>query len=72
MMTGHEKILGRITLVSVVLNISLNLLLIPYYGAIGAAITTATTVTLENIVKVIVVKRKEGIWTIPFIGLGKL
>jgi O-antigen/teichoic acid export membrane protein len=66
MMTGHEKILGKITFLSVGLNITMNIFLIPLYGAIGAAIATATTVTLENIIKVIVVKKKEGIITIPF------
>lgn len=67
MMTCHKKFLRKITLLPVVMNITMNLFLIPLYGAIGTAIATATTVTVENIIKVIVVKRKEGIITIPFL-----
>ena len=72
MMTGHEKVLGRISLFTLVLNIILNLLLIPYYGAIGAAVTTTTTIILENIIKVILVKNRIGLSTIPFIMSSNL
>ena len=68
MMTGHEKLLGRITLLSVIVNITINLFLIPLYGAVGAAIATTTTVTFENLIKVIMVKKKENILTIPFVN----
>ena len=67
MMTGHEKLIGRITFLSAVMNLLLNYLLIPEYSATGAAIATATTVIVQNIIKVIVVKRRTGILTIPFI-----
>lgn len=68
MMTGHEKVIGNITLISVITNLILNYSLIPYYGAIGAAFATAITVTLENIIKVIVVKKKTGVMTVPFLN----
>lgn len=66
-MCNEEKTIGRITLISVASNVVLNIILITYFGAIGAAIATATTVILENLVKLILVKRKVGIYTIPFI-----
>lgn len=67
MMTGFEKNLSRITLTALALNIILNLILIPHYGAAGAAIATTSTVILENILKVILVRTKTGISTIPFL-----
>ncbi len=65
-MTGHEKITSRITLISLGLNILLNFILIQQMGIIGAAIATAATVSSENIIKIIIVKRKTGITTIAF------
>ena len=42
LMTGHHRRLGRVNLVFAVLNIALNLALIPWLGAAGAAVATAT------------------------------
>jgi O-antigen/teichoic acid export membrane protein len=67
-MTGHEKIIGKITFLSAIINLILNYFLIPIYGALGAAIATGSTVTVENIIKVIVVKQKTGILTVPFLN----
>lgn len=64
-MTGYEKTIGYITILSALMNLILNYCLIPKYGAVGAAIATAATVTIENIIKVIVVNKKLGILTIP-------
>ncbi len=69
MMTGFEKLLGKITLLSAVINVGLNFWLIPIYGGIGAAITSAVTFGTENIIKVIIVKQKTGILTIPLFKL---
>ena len=40
MMIGYEKISSNILLGSTILNVCLNLVLIPLYGVIGAAIAT--------------------------------
>ena len=42
LMTGHHRRLGRINFVFAVLNIALNVVLIPWFGAAGAAIATTT------------------------------
>ena len=42
LMTGHHRRLGRVNLVFAVLNIALNLVLIPWLGAAGAAVATTT------------------------------
>lgn len=63
-MTNHEKILKNITLVTLSLNILMNIVLINKYEALGAAIATATTVALNMIITTIYVKRKLGFF--PF------
>ena len=64
-MCGYEKIYGYIALVAVLLNIILNVIFITKFGALGAAIATAITVTLSNVAKVTMAKRKTGILTLP-------
>jgi O-antigen/teichoic acid export membrane protein len=64
-MCGYEKTHGYISLVEVILNIILNVILISYYGVLGAATATAITIILSNITKVIIVKRKIGILILP-------
>jgi O-antigen/teichoic acid export membrane protein len=49
MMTGHEKILRNNIFFSALLNISLNVLLVPKFGGIGAAIATASTLAFHNL-----------------------
>ena len=44
-MTGYQKLILYDTFAMVVLNIALNLLLIPTYGGIGAAVATAVSIT---------------------------
>ncbi|MEN2283875.1 oligosaccharide flippase family protein [Algoriphagus sp. SE2] len=63
-MTGFEKIVGRIVLIFALLNLVLNYLLIPMYGAIGAALATAITLAFENILKYFLLKMKLSINTI--------
>jgi O-antigen/teichoic acid export membrane protein len=53
-MTRYEIFFMWITFFMVILNIILNLLLIPYIGIIGAAFSTVITVNLRNIIGYIV------------------
>lgn len=64
---GEERAQGIISISFVTLNLILNYFLIISYGAVGAALATALTVAGENITRVILVKRKLGILTIPVI-----
>jgi O-antigen/teichoic acid export membrane protein len=48
------------------LNIILNIILIPFYGIIGAAIATASSTIIQNLLMFIEVWSKEGIISIPF------
>lgn len=63
-MTGRESIFQRILLVIAVLNIFFNTILIPLYGAIGAAIATAVCTVLLNIIAAIIVSRSLGVCTV--------
>lgn len=64
LMSGHEKIHGYLSTSSVIINFILNYFFILYCGAMGAAIATAITVSIENLVKVILAKKYTGISTI--------
>ncbi len=65
-MCGKEKVHSKISIISVCVNVILNIVLISYYGAIGAAIATAFTVSMENVFKSILAKKLIGINTIKF------
>lgn len=60
-MTGHERQAARIVGTSVVLSIVLNLILIPPYGPLGAAIGTLIAVALWNLTMVVYVRQRVGI-----------
>jgi len=60
-MTGNQKIYQNIVLVSLSINIVLNLILVPIYGAIGAAIATAISVSFWNFYGAYYLKRKLDI-----------
>lgn len=72
-MTGNHKKIRNFTMYSGVLNISLNFLLIPLYGIIGAAIATASSIIVLNLSSAIFVKRNLGIVTYfnPFTFIKK-
>lgn len=47
-MAGNESITARVLWVTSVLNVVMNLLLIPFYGLVGASIATAASVSLYH------------------------
>ncbi len=61
-MTGFEKFHRNVLFLSLILNIVLNILLIPIYGIIGASLATAITICFWNIIFTIKVKRIIGAW----------
>jgi len=56
-----ERMLVKIYVLVVVVNIALNLILIPLMGFVGAAYATAATIILRGVLSVYVVWRKTGI-----------
>jgi len=67
-MTGNQKVFCRIVFSGALLNIVLNVLLIPLYGITGAAIASLLSVCLWNIVTLIFIKNKFGFYMgyLPF------
>ena len=68
-MTGNQNIYAIILLIGAILNVVLNLILIPLYGINGAAVASMSSIIVWNISMVLVVKQKFGFYTfyIPFI-----
>lgn len=62
-MTNHEKISRNIFLVGFLINLFLNLFLIPNYGIEGAAFSSLLTNVVINIIFVIIIKIKLGFYT---------
>lgn len=60
-MSGRQNILGLIISSSAVANILFNFLLIPFFGMTGAAISTAVTMIIRNIIMLIYVRTQLGI-----------
>jgi O-antigen/teichoic acid export membrane protein len=67
MMTGHERLMRNNMAFCACLNIVLNLILIPLYGTLGAAITSAIVLISQNVIAAVMIRRVLGIWTIPFL-----
>lgn len=60
-MTRLEADLFRVSVASMILNVVANIILISYYGVIGAAIATAFSMAMRNIVLMFVVEMKLGV-----------
>jgi O-antigen/teichoic acid export membrane protein len=58
---GHIRLAVAIDLVAAAINIAAILALVPAFGAVGAAIGTATTLVVHNILKQIALQRATGI-----------
>lgn len=67
MMTGNERLMRNNTLAAGVLTIILNLLLVPFWGPIGAALATTVSLSVMNISAFYLVWKKIGILTVPFL-----
>lgn len=67
-MTGRQKVFQRIILVTLLINIILNIILIPSYGIEGAAFSTSLSILIWNIYSVIYIYKKDGI--IMFLNKG--
>ena len=60
-MTGHEKDTMRGMFIAFVVNVVLNLVLVPEYGMVGAATATAISIFILNAVLRYYVKKRLGI-----------
>jgi O-antigen/teichoic acid export membrane protein len=65
-MTGHERDTTRSFFIGAVVNVTLNASLTPIWGATGAAVATATTIIVWNLIMWRMVRVKIGIESSPF------
>ena len=70
--TGHTKYILYNNIVALTLNLILNIALIPIYGMIGAAIATAASTILTNVLMFAEVWRKENVISIPYTEIAKI
>jgi O-antigen/teichoic acid export membrane protein len=63
MMTGHQKAMMKITLMSGVVSVAAGVAGAYYHGAIGVACATAGAQVLQNAIQLTLVRRRLGIWT---------
>jgi len=59
-MTGEEIMVKNISIAVSIINILLNLLLIPYFGVIGAAISSMISMSIINLAILIHIKKRHG------------
>lgn len=72
MMSGNERLMRNNLVFCAVLVVSLNVILIPVYGAVGAAIGAAVVLSIQNIIAMVMVRRKLHITTLPWLaGLSR-
>ncbi len=62
-MTGKQVVFQRILLVAFAINITLNLILIPIYDILGAAIATSISTIFWNVVTTAYIYRKDNVKT---------
>ncbi len=60
-MTGNQKEAARVIGASALMNVVLNVVLIPLFGIVGAAIATTASMTAWNLTLVVLVRRRLGI-----------
>jgi O-antigen/teichoic acid export membrane protein len=63
MMSGHERTMMRITILSGVWSVALGILLAWKFGMVGVAAATASGIVLQNAGQVLLARRRLGIWT---------
>jgi len=62
-MTGRQKLLNLILLGSLINNVVLNLLLIPEFGMVGAALATAISFVVSKLIASVVVLYLDNVKT---------
>jgi O-antigen/teichoic acid export membrane protein len=65
MMTGHQLTLMAGAVLSVSLSLLLSFLLVGEFGVLGVAVASASGLILHNVITLLAVRWKIGIWTYP-------
>lgn len=65
-MAGHERDSAKAIVLAAIVNVGLNLLLIPPLGIVGAAIASAVSLSIQNVWLWLAVRRRLGINSLAF------
>jgi O-antigen/teichoic acid export membrane protein len=63
-MTGHEKDMRNVVIISGSLSLALGFVMIPIFGVLGAAVSTAASLAVQNLIAVYMVKKRLGFNTL--------
>jgi len=66
-MTGKQKIFQNVVLIGSIINITLNIILIPTFGGTGAAIASAIAISFINIVPFFLIRYYYGFFTVSIL-----
>jgi Na+-driven multidrug efflux pump len=70
-MTGHQLQLMKISLLVAFLSVGLAVFLVQPLGVVGVAVATTLGYILKNVMMIISVKRRVGIWTFASLRWGR-
>ncbi|MFG6685350.1 flippase [Mariniflexile sp. HNIBRBA6329] len=62
-MTNNQKLVRNIFIIGFIVNVILNVILIPNYGIVGAAASSLITNVIINSIFVVIIKKKLGFYT---------
>jgi len=61
----------KLTLMSVLVGVCSQLAVVSTYGIVGVAIVSAGIIICQKSIMVYLVKRRTGVWTLPYARLSK-
>ena len=68
-MTGRQKVEAVNTGFLVLVNLGLNLILVPKHGPLGAAVATGISITVVNLLRLVEVRTFYGVWAVSYTHL---
>lgn len=69
MMTGNERLVRNNLVLTGFMGVLWSLWLIPHYGVVGAAVSTALMLSMQNVIAVIQVWKKLNIMALPWVNV---
>jgi O-antigen/teichoic acid export membrane protein len=72
MMTGHQKAVMTVTIISGALSVLLGIAAARAFGYVGVAVTTTITLMAQNVIQLFLARRYVGIWTQIYLSPRKV
>lgn len=67
-MSGNERIMRNNLFITMLVCVLLNIILIPVYGLIGAAVSFSLSMAIQNVLSLYKVRKIMNIYTLPFLN----